>query len=141
MKIIYFAVIASLALPAAASPELWSVRTQDAWNLYNNIATSKVGKTVECYGDWNMQDPPNVVQVRCESLGLPAHHRSNLVNINSYLHNGWEIADRQVVPHFTEGSRIETPGFKRVIVRLKKVDSRRQYVDPTLGPLDPVVRP
>lgn len=141
MKISHLALIASLALPTFASAETWSVRTQELWSFYNNIATSKIGKLVECYGDWNLQDPPNVVQIRCESLGLPAHHPSNFVNINRYLHNGWEIADRQVFPHFLEGSRVETQGFKRIMVRLKKVETRKQYVDPSFGPLDPVVRP
>lgn len=141
MKLAHLARIAALALPSFASAETWSVRTQEVWNFYNNIATAKIGKVVECYGDWNLQDPPNVVVIRCESLGLPAHHPSNHVNINRYLHNGWEIADRQVLPLYQEGSRVETQGFKRVMVRLKKVERRSQYVDPSLGPMDPVVRP
>lgn len=141
MKLAQLTLLASLALPALASAESFSVRTQEAWNFLNNIATAKVGKTVECYGDWDLRDPPNLAPIRCESLGLPAHHSFNLRGINQYLHNGWEIVDRQVLPHFLPGATQETPGFKRVVVRLKKVEPRKQYVDLVSGPLDPVVRP
>lgn len=141
MKLAKLALIASVALPTFVSAETWSVKTQEVWNFYNNIATAKIGKMVECYGNWDLRDQPNAVPVSCEPLGLPANHPSNQVSIRSYLHNGWAVADRQVFPLIPEGSRLETPGWQRVVVRLKKVEPRKQFVDPSAGPMDPVVRP
>lgn len=143
MKLAHLALVVSLALPTFASAQTWSARTKEAWNFYNNIATAKVGKLIECYGTWDLRDPPNSARVQCESLGLPMHHPMNSENINRYIHNGWEVVDRQVFPHFIEGKgyRFETEDRKRVLVRLKKVEPRKQYEDQALGLLDPVVRP
>lgn len=139
MKFVRFALIVSLGMPKLSLAESFAAPTQEVWNFYNKIATAKVGKKIECYGDWDLHDSPNLAPIKCESLGMPSIQNS--MSIKNYLHNGWEIVDRQVFPHFPKGAMRETDGWKRVVVRLKKVEARKQYVDPYSGPLDPVVRP
>lgn len=95
----------------------------------HNIATSKIGKMVECTGKWDLRDKPEITPMACASLGLPTDDDGNYVNTDQLVHNGWTVVDRQTFPYVSpEG--ISSPNWLRVVVRLKKTEARKQYEEP-----------
>lgn len=96
----------------------------------HNIATSKIGKVVECTGEWNLVDKPGVASLACTSLGLPTNDSGNYVNTDQLVHNGWTVVDRQTFP-LVAPNGITVPNWLRVVVRLKKTEARKQFEEPT----------
>ncbi|MFG6466245.1 hypothetical protein [Roseateles sp. BYS87W] len=142
MLIKRLAIIAFLAAPSIGSAKTWAVPSKEVWTFLNTVATSKIGKSIECSGKWNMKaDDPNEINIRCLSLGVPAEHPVNYLTITEYIFNGWEVTDRQVFPMLNEMNGDPLPSWKRVIVRLKKVEIRKQFEDRFRGTLDPEINP
>ena len=98
--------------------------------IAHNIATSKIGKTVECTGEWNLRDRPGVTSMTCSSLGFPLNDRGYAVNTDQLVHNGWTVVDRQTFP-FVSPEGISLENVRRVVVRLKKTEARKQFEEPT----------
>lgn len=97
--------------------------------IRHNIATSKIGKMVECTGEWNLVDMPGLTSLTCTSLGFPLNDRGYAVNTDQLVHNGWTVVDRQTYP-LVGATGITTPNWLRVVVRLKKTEARKQYEEP-----------
>ena len=95
----------------------------------HNIATSKIGKMVECTGKWDLRDKPELTTMACSSLGLPTNDEANYVNTDQLVHNGWTVVDRQTFP-FVSPEGTSSPNLLRVVVRLKKTEVRKQYEEP-----------
>lgn len=88
----------------------------------HTIATNKIGKMVECTGEWNLVDKPGITPMNCASLG-------DYVNTDQLVHNGWTVVDRQTFP-LVGATGITTPNWLRVVVRVKKTEARKQYEEP-----------
>jgi len=88
----------------------------------HNIATSKIGKVVECTGEWNLVDKPGFTPMDCASLG-------DYVNTDQLVHNGWTVVDRQTFP-LVSPNGITLSNWLRVVVRVKKTEARKQYEEP-----------
>lgn len=121
------ALLAALASPGAHA---WKASSPEAAAFYNDIARAKVGRTLECAGDWNKkEDPIGVIGLHCEGLTLPFNHPWNYVHLNAYLLNGWEVTARQIVPG-------ESPNWPKVLVTLRKISVKPVYSDAALGPME-----
>lgn len=137
MKLTHIALAACIAIPSISQAQSFQVGNKDAWSFLNSIATAKVGKTLECQGVWEIAYHFNNSRIRCPIPGFSLQYEGNYKRIGEYLHNGWEITDKKILPVFNQG--VEAPGFKTILIQLKKVESRKNYEDPILGALRPWV--
>lgn len=95
--------------------------TNPVWvEYYGFVATAKVGTTITCEGQWQMNNPIEMASLQCPH-GKFARQDIPPTNAFELVGNGWELKNRQIIEDADSLTGRPILGSKRLIVQMKKV--------------------
>lgn len=89
---------------------------------YKHLAQAPIGTILFCEGNWNAEvDKMASVALECDTT---ASVRASIIEMDA---NGWEIKSQSLAPHVTSYAPNGVPGWKRILVQMRKVKQYKRF--------------
>lgn len=102
--------------------------------FYDYVGKAKIGSAMDCEGEWNMRYPLDTATFNCSTPRLPKRP-SELIELRNFGMNGWEVVNREILPLVTNHAPNGVDGWRKVLIRVKKVEAVKEYEDSSMGPM------
>lgn len=112
----------------------WTVADPEIKKQFDYVARAKKGTTLTCEGEWEIKKKFSSVVLRCD---IPHRGEAKMFPLYDLTRNGWEVVDRHTAPHSMEGLPEGLPGWRRVVLTIRKVKVLPAYLDELRGPMAP----